>query len=135
MLDGVIARPDGTDGLDLAAETRGAIERYRDAVKRHDIDAVVAAFTDDGLIDCTPPPDGERYEGAAGISALFRLLFDATGERTFETEELVVAGDRAVVRWRHNWVDASGRPGHVRGIDLLRVRDGKIAEKLSYVKG
>jgi ketosteroid isomerase-like protein len=131
MLDDVIERP---NGLDLAADTRAAIERYRDAVNRHDIDAVVATFTDDGLIDCTPPPDGERYEGAAGISALFRQLFESTDERTFETEELIIAGDRAVVRWRH-WVDASGRPGHVRGIDLLRVRDGKIAEKLSYVKG
>jgi ketosteroid isomerase-like protein len=132
MLDDVIERP---NGLDLAAETRAAIERYRDAVNRHDIDGVVATFTDDGLIDCTPPPDGERYEGAAGISALFRQLFESTDERTFETEELIIAGDRAVVRWRHHWVDASGRPGHVRGIDLLRVRAGKIAEKLSYVKG
>jgi ketosteroid isomerase-like protein len=135
MLDGVIARPGGIDGPDLADEVRAAIERYRDAVNRRDIDSVVAAFTDDGLIDCTPPPDGERYEGAVGISALFRLLWESADQRTFETEELIVAGDRAVVRWRHHWVDASGRPGHVRGIDLLRVRDGKIAEKLSYVKG
>jgi len=95
----------------------------------------VAAFTDDGLIDCTPAPDGERYEGAVEIRALFRQLFDSTDERTFETEELIIAGDRAVVRWCHRWVDASGRPGHVRGIELLRVRDGKIAEKLAYVKG
>jgi hypothetical protein len=42
----------------------------------------------------------------------------------------VVAGDRAVVRWRFD----SGS-GHIRGIDLFRVREGKVAEKLSYVKG
>jgi ketosteroid isomerase-like protein len=117
-----------------ADEVRSAIERYRDAVNRHDIDAVVAAFTDDGVIDCTPPPDGERYEGSVAISSLFRKLFDSD-ERTFDTEELIIAGDRAVVRWRHDWVDTSGRPGHVRGVDVLRVRDGKVAEKLSYVKG
>ena len=28
-----------------------------------------------------------------------------------------------------------GTPGHVRGVDVFRVRDGKVAEKLSYVKG
>jgi hypothetical protein len=28
-----------------------------------------------------------------------------------------------------------GKPGHVRGVDIFRVRDGKLAEKLSYVKG
>ena len=26
-------------------------------------------------------------------------------------------------------------PGHVRGVDLFTVRDGRVAEKLSYVKG
>ncbi|MDN5916482.1 MAG: nuclear transport factor 2 family protein [Pseudonocardia sp.] len=134
MLDSVIGRPGGVDGVEPADDVRSAIERYHDAVNRHDIDAVVAAFTDDGLIDCTPPPDGERYEGAVGIIALFRQLFDSDG-RTFEIEELFTAGDRAVVRWRHHWVDASGRPGHVRGVDVLRVRNGQIAEKLSYVKG
>ncbi|MBS1243923.1 MAG: hypothetical protein H6R41_460, partial [Deltaproteobacteria bacterium] len=24
---------------------------------------------------------------------------------------------------------------HIRGVDVFRVRDGKVAEKLSYVKG
>jgi ketosteroid isomerase-like protein len=28
-----------------------------------------------------------------------------------------------------------GKPGRVRGIDLFRVREGRVAEKLSYVKG
>jgi ketosteroid isomerase-like protein len=136
MLDSVIERPDRTDGLESADAVRSAVERYRDAVDRHDIDAAVAAFTDDGLIDCTPPPDGERYEGAVAIRALFRQLFgDPSDQRTFETEELIIAGDRAVLRWCHRWVDTSGRPGHVRGVELLRVRDGKIAEKLAYVKG
>jgi ketosteroid isomerase-like protein len=83
----------------------------------------------------TRSPNGERYEGSVAISALFRQLFDSADERTFDTEELIIGGDRAVVRWRHHWVDRSGRPGHVRGVDVLRVRDGKVAEKLSYVKG
>jgi ketosteroid isomerase-like protein len=135
MLHSATERSSGVDGLEPADEVRTAIERYRDAVNRHDIEAVVAAFTDDGLIDCTPPPNGERYEGSAAISALFRQLFDSADERTFDTEELIIVGDRAVVRWRHHWVDRSGRPGHVRGVDVLRVRDGKVAEKLSYVKG
>jgi len=42
-------------------------------------------------------------------------------------------GDGAMARgshWRYDWPT-----GHVRGTDLLRVRDGLIAEKLAYVKG
>ena len=39
------------------------------------------------------------------------------------------------VKWRYRWRNADGSVGHVRRVDLLRVRDGKVAEKLSYVKG
>jgi hypothetical protein len=39
-------------------------------------------------------------------------------------------GDRAVFRWHYSWGN-----GHVRGVDIFRVEDGKVAEKLSYVKG
>ena len=128
MLENVITRPV------TAAEVENAVERYHDALNRNDVDAAVASFTDDGVI-CTPPPDGERYEGADRIRTLFRQLFDSDADRTFDTEEVFFAGDRAVVRWCHRWVDASGRRGHVRGVGVLRIRDGKIAEKLAYVKG
>jgi len=48
----------------------------------------------------------------------------------FELEELFACGDRCTTRWRYSWGD-----GHIRGVDVFRVRDGKVAEKLSYVKG
>jgi hypothetical protein len=35
-----------------------------------------------------------------------------------------------IVRWRYRWDG-----GHVRGVDVFRVRDGRVAEKCSYVKG
>jgi len=52
----------------------------------------------------------------------------------FDTEEIFAAGDRCVVRWVYSWV-REGKRGHVRGVDVFRVRDGQVAEKLSYVKG
>jgi hypothetical protein len=39
------------------------------------------------------------------------------------------------MRWRYSWVDIEGQKGHVRGVDIFRVRNGSIREKLSYVKG
>lgn len=116
-------------------ETRYAIERFHDAVNRHDVDAVLAAMTEDCHFESTLPPDGDHYDGAAAIGAFFRKLFEAATERSFDVEELVTAGDRAVMRWRHRWIDSSGTAGQVRGVDVFRVRDGKVAEKLSYVKG
>jgi hypothetical protein len=61
---------------------------------------------------------------------VWRALFAATPAAQFDIEETLAADDRAVVRWKYDWGD-----GHVRGVDVVRVRDGKIAEKLSYVKG
>jgi hypothetical protein len=52
-----------------------------------------------------------------------------------DVEEIFTAGDRAIVRWTHPWEHSDGERGHVRGIDVFRVVDGKVAEKLSYVKG
>jgi hypothetical protein len=54
---------------------------------------------------------------------------------TLTEEESLVTGDRAVVRWHYAWGQESGDPGHVRGVDVLRFRDGLVCEKLSYVKG
>src|SRR5438105_735047 len=97
----------------------------------HDVDAVMALMTDDCVFENTlPPPDGERHVGQTDMRRFWQTFFDGTPQARFETEEMVVAGDRAVVRWRFDWGS-----GHVRGIDLFKVRDGKVAEKLSYVKG
>ena len=39
------------------------------------------------------------------------------------------------MRWTYHWREAGEAVGHVRGVDVYRLRDGLIAEKLSYVKG
>jgi len=91
----------------------------------------MSLMTDDCVFENTlPPPDGERFVGQTDVRRFWDTFFRDTPQARFEAEEMVVAGDRAVVRWRFDWGG-----GHVRGIDLLRVRDGKVAEKLSYVKG
>ncbi len=121
----------------LTTSTLEAVERFNQAFNRHDVDAVMAAMTEDCVFENTfPPPDGERYEGQAAVRAFWEAFFHSSPSAAFEVEELFATGDRCVVRWLYRWApDAEGMPGHVRGIDLFRVRDGKVAEKLSYVKG
>ncbi|MEU4391261.1 TIGR03086 family metal-binding protein [Kribbella sp. NPDC023855] len=101
-----------------------------------DVDAIMAHMTEDCVFESTSPaPDGARFEGADAVREQWRKLFEDTAEPRFETEESVVLGDRAIVRWKFSWAEADGGRGHVRGVDVLRLRDGKVAEKLSYVKG
>lgn len=117
-----------------SALTTQTIERFNDAVNRHDLGAVMNAMTEDAVFESTQPPDGDRHEGE-DIRSFFERLFAGARERHFEVEECIPCGDRATVRWLHRWVGHDGTAGHVRGVDVFRVRDGKVAEKLSYVKG
>jgi ketosteroid isomerase-like protein len=96
----------------------------------HDLDAALELVTDDCVFDATgPAPDGTRHVGRDALRLAWRAIFDDPASR-FEEEETIVAGDRIVQRWRYEWDG-----GHVRGVDVFLVRDGKVAEKLSYVKG
>ena len=119
----------------MTEQTLATIHRFNEAFNRHDVDAVMELMTDDCVFDNTrPPPDGERIVGQAAVRAFWAEFFRRSPDARFDTEEIFAAGDRCVVRWTYHWVK-DGKPGHVRGVDIFRVRDGKVAEKLSYVKG
>lgn len=113
-----------------AEEAEAVVKAFGDAWAAHDLDAAIALATDDCLFDSTgPSPDGARYVGHEEIRAAWQPIFDDRSSR-FEQEETFTAGDRIVQRWCYRW-----EGGHIRGVDLFKVRDGKIAEKLAYVKG
>jgi uncharacterized protein (TIGR03086 family) len=112
------------------------LARFNAAFGRGDVAAATACLTDDVVFDATgPAPDGTRHEGADAVREEWEKLFATTREPSFAEEDSFVAGDRATVRWRYGWRNPDGTEGHVRGVDVLRFRDGLISEKLSYVKG
>jgi ketosteroid isomerase-like protein len=120
----------------LTKDTLEVIQRFNDAFNRHDVGAVMAAMTEDCVFENThPPPDGERYYGQAAVRAFWERFFASSPHATFETEDIFAGGDRGVVCWLYRWVEQDGKRGHIRGVDVFRVRDGKVAEKFSYVKG
>jgi ketosteroid isomerase-like protein len=106
------------------------VQAFGDAWAQHDLDGALALVTDDCLFDNTDPaPDGTPYVGHDEIRRAWQPIFEDAAA-CFEAEETFAAGDRVVQRWRYTWDG-----GHVRGVDLFLVRDGKVAEKRSYVKG
>ena len=116
------------------SDALATVERFNEAFNRHDVDAIMALMTDDCVFENTrPAPDGLRLEGSAVVRAYWEKFFRVSPQAHFTTEEIAAAGDRCVVRWTYSWVK-EGTPGRVRGVDLFRVRDGRVAEKLSYVK-
>ena len=115
--------------------TLDVVHRFNDAMNRHDAAAVAALLSDDTVFENTgPAPDGARIVGNVAVAAFWEKWLVANADARFEAEDVVVAGDRCTVQWIYRKM-RDGKPWHLRGIDVFTVRGGKVAAKLSYVKG
>ena len=114
-----------------APALRDLVDRFNAAWGDHDLDAALALVTDDCHFDATgPAPDGTAHRGKDAVRAAWAPIFGDANAR-FTTEDAFVAdGDRFVQTWRYDFAG-----GHIRGVDVIEVRDGLVSAKLSYVKG
>lgn len=120
---------------DQEQATRAAIDSFNAAFNRHDADALAQFLTEDTVFeDTSPAPDGRRIEGKGAVVEFWREWFARNADARFEAEEIIVGGKRAAVLWNYHKM-RNGQPWHLRGVDILTVRDGKVAAKLAYVKG
>src|SRR5208282_4581858 len=79
------------------AATRAVIDRFNEAFNRHDLDALANLLTDDTVfVDTSPVPDGRRIEGKPAVIAFWREWFLRNADAHFDSEEVIVSGDRAV---------------------------------------
>ena len=95
----------------------------------HELEATLDLVTEDCVFESARPDAvGARIVGRAALREAWQASFaNPSGE--FEVEDTIVAGDRVVQLWRFVSNDRV-----VRGVDVLRVRDGLVAEKFGYVK-
>jgi ketosteroid isomerase-like protein len=115
------------NGQNVPAAT--IVSRFNAAWNDHDLPAALALTSNDCVFESTSPaPDGERFVGRAAVRAAWKPIFDDEHSH-FTFEDSFAAGPRVVQRWRYDWSD-----GHVRGVDVITVKDGLVTEKLSYVK-
>lgn len=119
-------------------ETEHVARAYFEAVGRRDVDAAVALWQPGGRENVrgrvdTTAPDGVRefLTGLTGPVPDLRLEIVST----------TVEGDRCAVQWRAtgtfagdalDGIEPTGAPMEIEGIDLLRVRDGKIVSNDAF---
>ena len=109
---------------------------FNEAFNRHDVAGMMQLMTDDCIFENTSPaPDGAVYSGKEAVTQFWQDFFRESPQAHIDIEEIFSLGERCMMRWRYSWVDMAGDKGHVRGVDVFRVRNGFIREKLSYVKG
>ena len=113
--------------------TEAILQRFNQVFLSHDPAALPELVADDCVIENTQPaPDGSRHEGKAACVAVWTQIATAQGVH-FEPEGIIARGDRGEIRWRLVW--GADRASSVRGVNLMRVRDGRIVEAQGYVKG
>ena len=103
------------------------------AVNDGDIERLVELVSDD--FQChTPVP--EIGSGRAGMRQLMTIYFSSFKPQRVDIHDIIADGDRVAVRHTHYLTHAgefagippTGREIVVEGIELFRVRDGKVAE-------
>jgi ketosteroid isomerase-like protein len=116
----------------LGSVTADVVRRFNAAFQHKDAAAIPDLVAPDCIMEAMQPaPDGLRVEGYdANVEFWEAMVADRNG--SFEVEDVVISGDRATIRWRYRF--GAGEAGAVRGVTLIKVRDGKIAEALAYGK-
>jgi len=119
----------------IEAGLRTVIE-FNEAFNRHDVAGMMKLMSEDCLFENTfPAPDGTAYKGKEAVTRFWQEFFRESPQAQIQIEEVFGLGLRCVMRWKYTWVAADEKQGHVRGVDIFKFSEGRISEKLSYVKG
>jgi steroid delta-isomerase-like uncharacterized protein len=112
------------------------LDDFAAAWNRHDCDALLDFVTDDCIFDTSSGPNafGERHKGKAALRAAFPRIWDLFPDARWEEATHVVCGDRGFSEWTFRGTDRNGVAVEMRGIDVFRFRDGKIAHKDTFRK-
>jgi predicted SnoaL-like aldol condensation-catalyzing enzyme len=109
---------------------------FNEAFNRHDVSGMMKLMSEDCVFENTDPaPDGAIYTGKEAVTRFWQDFFAQSPHAHIKIDEIFGFGNRCIMLWRYDWEDASGAKGHVRGVDIFRIQNSFICEKLSYVKG
>jgi ketosteroid isomerase-like protein len=102
----------------------------------HDLDAIMAHFTDDAVFESPRGPDpwGTRFVGRDAVREAFAGRFAGIPDVRYRDDDHFVDGDRGASEWTLSGTTTDGQRIEVRGCDLWTLRDGQVVKKDSYWK-
>jgi ketosteroid isomerase-like protein len=114
------------------SRTAKVIDRFNQAFIQHDGSLLEDLIAEDCVMESVEAAtDDARVVGRVANLKLWQSLAN-NKDGAFAVEEVVVFGDRANIRWRYR--SGPGLSQSVRGVTLMRLRDGLIVEALAYAK-
>ena len=107
------------------------VERLIDAYQGRTLEAFDTLLTDDVIL----VRDAKKAHGRDEFKAVLSRLFRAFPDLRYQIDDVVVSGDRMVLRWEgrgthqgeYLGIQGTGRPITYRGITLYELRDGRIS--------
>jgi ketosteroid isomerase-like protein len=112
------------------------LEAICDAFNRHDLDAIMAYFAADSVLEMPrgPQPWGQRFAGTDAVRAALASRFAGIPDVHYGDASHWVCGDFGVSEWTLTGTKPDGTRLAVRGSDHWTFRDGKVVRKDSYWK-
>jgi ketosteroid isomerase-like protein len=106
------------------------------AFNAHDLDAIMAHFADDCVLEMPRGPDpwGARAEGRAAIREALAGRFAGLPDVHYGNAVHSVDGDTGITRWTLTGTTPEGEKVQVNGCDFYTFRDGLVVKKDSYWK-
>ena len=116
--------------MDARASIEAILDKAYAARRGNDADAAAACFCDDGRFMANGMPEGtknraEQVEAMKGMFAAFEVV-------EFRQHCRIVDPPRAVVHWRGKFRAQNGQVGEADILDLIEVRDGRIAALTTF---
>lgn len=121
---------------------RGVIDAYNDAWNRHDADAILQMHTEDSVFE--NHSSGGQAVGRDAIREIISGVFATFPDIRFELRRLYLRDDLIVqewtatathanpVRYKDVVLEPSGKAIRWEGMDIIPIRDGKVARKDVY---
>jgi ketosteroid isomerase-like protein len=114
------------------SQTLQVLQRFNQAFMQHDGSLLEDLIAEDCVMESVEPaPDGTRYVGRIACLEFWQKLANSR-DGAFAAEDIVAVDEHGIIRWRYRF--GPGLSQSVRGVNVMRVRDGLITEALGYVK-
>jgi taurine dehydrogenase small subunit len=112
------------------------IDRFNTVWDDHDLDGIADMFTDDVIFEASfgAQPYGERAVGRDAAKKLAAAIFETVPDLHFAEIRHIVTPDLAVVESKTTGTPVGGAAYEIDIVDVLTLRDGRIAAKRSYRK-
>ena len=118
------------------AVTVQLLEDIGAAFNRHDVDAIIGFFAEDGDFDNAKGPDiyGRRHAGKTELRAFFSELMATSPDIQWHAIDNRVDGDKGFSQWRRQATLPDGTVQDWLGLDIFTFKDGLIVKKDTYFK-